>query len=367
MRKSLLLVGAFLTVAAMAQAKEVVPEPVIVEEAPVQIVEKEVIVYRDKEEGFRPNGYVDLQYKYYGDAEETNYKNDGVENNYSRTQLMGQINMTENQSLEYRIRDYNSLNSRSNDEDTVEEGTQTRLRYFYNHGYLGDSKVNLTSRIHYCDNVDESQELEYQARFNFAEYMFNNDFIKTDDFTIAPKYMYSWASNSGDYDNQVGADLYTMHSLPWGFSFEFNIYATQHFYGQDKVTGTNDKTDDNFSVDVEAYIYNTTNLYTSTDGKFGIDFQFEGGFDPYSWNSESILKREYKNNYFEDAVNKTEYEDSKYKLYAWPQIVANYNVTDNFKTYVSLGAEYANRNQYADDVNNWRWQPVAVAGFKTTF
>ena len=50
MRKSLLLVGAFLTVAAMAQAKEVVPEPVVVEEAPVQIVEQEVIVYREKEE-----------------------------------------------------------------------------------------------------------------------------------------------------------------------------------------------------------------------------------------------------------------------------------------------------------------------------
>ena len=49
MKKSMLLVGAFLAVAAMAQAKEVVPAPVVVEEAPVQIVEKEVIVYRDKE------------------------------------------------------------------------------------------------------------------------------------------------------------------------------------------------------------------------------------------------------------------------------------------------------------------------------
>ena len=64
MKKSLLLVGAFLTVAAMAQAKEIVPAPVVVEEAPVQVVEKEVIVYRDREpQGFRPNGYVDIMEK----------------------------------------------------------------------------------------------------------------------------------------------------------------------------------------------------------------------------------------------------------------------------------------------------------------
>lgn len=368
MKKSLLLVGAFLAVAGLAQAKEVVPAPVVVEEAPVQIVEKEVIVYRDREEGFRPNGYVDLQYKYYGNSEEKNYKNDGVENNYSRTQLQGKINMTENQAFEYRVRDYNSLNAVSNEDDKAKTGTQTRLRYFYNHGNLGDSKVNLTSRIHYQDNTDDSQELEYQARFDFGEYMFNNDFMKTDYFVIAPKYKYVWNSNSDDYDNQIGADLYTMHSLPLGFSFEFNIYGTQHFYGRDKATGLNenDKTDDNLSVDVEAYLYNTTNLYTA--GNFAVDFQFEGGFDPYSWNSESVVKKDIKENYFTESKNDvTKYGDSKYRLYAWPQIVANYNVTENFKTYVSLGAEYANANQFADDANGWRWQPVAVAGFRTSF
>ena len=68
MRKLALLLGS-LVVVASASAKEVVPAPVVVEEAPVQIVEKEVIVYRDKEEGFRPNGYVDLQYRCYGRTE----------------------------------------------------------------------------------------------------------------------------------------------------------------------------------------------------------------------------------------------------------------------------------------------------------
>ncbi|CAK7022179.1 major outer membrane protein FomA [Fusobacterium varium] len=369
MKKSLLLVGAFLTVAAMAQAKEVVPAPVVVEEAPVQVVEKEVIVYRDKEEGFRPNGYVNLHYKYYGDAEELNYKNDGKNNNYGRVELKGKINMTENQALEYRIRDYNSWNSTGNTEDKGIDGTEARFRYFYNHGNLGDSKVNLTSRIHYQDNGhdDDSQELQYQARFNFADYMFNNDFVKTTDFVVAPKYGYTWAANNDDYDNQIGVDLYTMHEFPLGFSFEFNVYATQHFYGKDKETGANSKTDDNFGVDVEAYLYNTTNLYSN--GKLNVDFYFEGGFDPYSWNSENVLKREYRTNNFDKESDpvKVSYEDSKYRLYAWPQIITSYNVTDSFKTYVSLGAEYTNGYKYESDAQDWRWQPVAVVGFTTTF
>ena len=86
MRKLALLLGS-LVVVASASAKEVVPAPVVVEEAPVQIVEKEVIVYRDKEEGFRPNGNVDLQYRYYGKTED--HKEWNGNDNYSRTQLQG--------------------------------------------------------------------------------------------------------------------------------------------------------------------------------------------------------------------------------------------------------------------------------------
>ena len=63
---------------------------------------------------------------------------------------MGKINMTEKQALEYRIRTYDELDKE--DDRIKKSGTDTRLRYFYNHGYLGDSKVNLTSRVHYRNN-----------------------------------------------------------------------------------------------------------------------------------------------------------------------------------------------------------------------
>ena len=367
MKKSLLLVGAFLAVTAMAQAKEIVPAPVVVEETPVQIVEKEVIVYRDREpEGFKPNGYVDLQYRYYGEAEELNYKNNDVNNNYGRTQLLGKINMTEKQSLEYRVRSYNDWNSATNKDNRGEKGTQTRLRYFYDHGNLGDSKVNLISRLEYKKDTDNVQSLEYQARFNIADYLFNNDFIKTTSFTFAPKYKYKWSSNTDNYENILGLDLFTMNQLPLGFSFEFNLYGDQHFYGERKATGVTDTVKNNTSLTMEAYLYNTTNLYANDD--VSVDFYFEGGFDPYKWNSEKI-QRTLKVGAPDkiDAANYNYYHNS-YQVYAYPQLIANYKITPNLNVYTSLGAEYRNWAYTSEkSAKDWRWQPTAVVGFRTTF
>ena len=367
MKKSLLLVGAFLAVTAMAQAKEIVPAPIVVEETPVQIVEKEVIVYRDREpEGFKPNGYVDLQYRYYGEAEELNYKNNDVNNNYGRTQLLGKINMTEKQSLEYRVRSYNDWNSATNKDNRGEKGTQTRLRYFYDHGNLGDSKVDLISRLEYKKDTDDVQSLEYQARFNIADYLFNNDFIKTTSFTFAPKYKYKWSSNTDNYENILGLDLFTMNQLPLGFSFEFNLYGDQHFYGERKATGVTDTVKNNTSLTMEAYLYNTTNLYANDD--VSVDFYFEGGFDPYKWNSEKI-QRTLKVGATDkiDAANYNYYHNS-YQVYAYPQLIANYKITPNLNVYTSLGAEYRNWAYTSEkSAKDWRWQPTAVVGFRTTF
>ena len=352
MRKLALLLGS-LVVVASASAKEVVPAPVVVEEAPVQIIEKEVIVYRDKEEGFRPNGNVDLQYRVYGTTENKEGHEDkwATDDNYSRLQLSGKIQMTENQKLEYRVRNWNSIEA-SNDESVRDDSKEVRLRYFYNHGNLGDSKVNYTSRIQYRDKASETQDLEYMARFNFAEYMFNTDFIKTTDFTVAPRYAYAWDSNSSDYDNQLGVDLYTMHELPLGFSFEFNLYTTQHFFGEDQ-TFDGKEEDKNFTVDMEAYIYNTTNLYTA--GNLSVDFNFEGGYDAYNWSKEK-------------QFGTKENEKAAYSLYALPTIQLNYQVTPNVTTYVAAGAEYRNWNITGEsEASNWRWQPTAWAGFNVAF
>ena len=380
MRKLALLLGSLLVVAS-ASAKEVVPAPVVVEEAPVQVIEKEVIVYRDKEEGFRPNGFVDLQYRYYGktegqgDAKEEREDgwNEGA-NNYTRLQLSGAINMTEKQKLEYRIRNWNDVDSSNKYSSAKKEGTETRLRYYYNHGNLGDSKVNFTSRVQYRDKNSGAQDVEYMAMFNFAEYMFNNDFAKTTDFTVAPRYAYVWGDNNDSYDNQLGLDLYSWTDLPWGFAFEFNVYTTQHFYGQDKFyDGTNKMEDKNFTVDVEAYIRNTTNLYTN--GKVSVDFNFEGGYDQFNWSQEKTfgtphcLGGKYDSEYHaaggKDGVGT---KNAAYELYALPTIQVNYQATPSVKVYAAAGAEYRNWAVASEaSATNWRWQPTVFAGFKTTF
>ena len=382
MRKLALLLGSLLVVAS-ASAKEVVPAPVVVEEAPVQVIEKEVIVYRDKEVGFRPNGYVDLQYRWYGKTEGQGDKKveekrkDGWHegaNNYSRLQLSGAINMTENQRLEYRIRDWNDVDSSNEYSYSAKEGTETRLRYFYDHGNLGDSKVDFTSRVQYRDKNSGAQDVEYMAMFNFAEYMFNNDFAKTTDFTIAPRYAYVWNKNNDNYDNQLGVDLYSWTNLPYGFSFEFNVYTTQHFYGKDQFfDGTNKMEDKNFTVDVEAYLRNTTNLYTN--GKVSIDFNFEGGYDQYNWSQEkkfgtAQIKGKYSGKY--TALNPTGEgvgtKNAAYSLYALPTIKFNYQATPSFKVYAAAGAEYRDwAVNSGSSATNWRWQPTVFAGFKTTF
>ena len=380
MRKLALLLGSLLVVAS-ASAKEVVPAPVVVEEAPVQVIEKEVIVYRDKEEGFRPNGYVDLQYRWYGEVEnQTSDENDWAgATKYGRTQLMGKINMTENQSFEYRIRNYGNDSS----DRLGKSGTDSRLRYFYNHGNIGDSNVNFTSRIHYRDreDTDKHQELEYQARFNFAEYMFNNDFVKTTNFVVAPKYKYVWdEGNDNSYDNRIGFDIASMHELPYGFSFELNFYVDQHFYGKDQFFDGTDKMDDkNFTVSVEAYLYNTQNLYTSADGKVSVDFNFEGGYDTYEWSANRkygtphcLGKYDTEYHAEKDTETKTAKgvgtEKESYSLYALPTIQVNYQATPSVKVYAAAGAEY--RDWAVDSkssATNWRWQPTVFAGFRTTF
>ncbi|MDY4802238.1 MAG: hypothetical protein SO183_11480 [Fusobacterium mortiferum] len=366
MKRLALLLGSLLVVTAAASAKEVVPAPVVVEEAPVQIVEKEVIVYRDKEEGFRPNGFVDLQYRYYGQTESQDTLW-GSNNNASRTQLEGKIQMTEKQALDFRVRDYNSLDHAGilgKDAAGKETrgnvgGTQTRLRYYYNHGLVGDSKVDMTSFVKYEKNGDQS--LEYQLKFQLADYLFDNDFVKTTNFEVGPRYIYSWGSgNDSDYTNTLGLYLDWINQLPWGFSTEVEIDGLHYnIYGKnaEKVDGkeTNLK-DDSFDLSVAAKILHNYNLYTN--GAYSVDWAFEGGYDTYKWSSLDQFV----------PVKGSKYEDSTYELYAQPSLTLSYQATDFVTLYGTLGAEYRNWNFITQsEAQDWRWQPYAIVGFRTTF
>ena len=363
MRKLALLLGS-LVVVASASAKEVVPAPVVVEEAPVQIVEKEVIVYRDKEEGFRPNGYVNLQYRMYGETEgqdKVGGKNWNENNNYGRLQLEGTINTTENQTFYYRLRTYDSLNS----DHSWDKDDELKMHYTVNHGNLGDSKVNFASRVQYIKDIDHA--LRYEARFDFAEYMFNNDFIKTIEMVVAPYYEYTWnrdgVKSSGDnYDNEVGLYAYFGNQLPYGFGFNVELDTLGfHNYG-DKTHGVYDgvdlkadpeakkNSDSNTDAAVNIYLTYGANLYSSE--KVSVDFWAETGYDSYSW-SDKVAK---------DA------DHEKYELKTDPQVTLTYHATPTLDLYATAGAEYRNWMRTNErSASNWRWQPFGIVGFRTTF
>lgn len=68
------------------------------------------------------------------------------------------------------------------------------------------------------------------------------------------------------------------------------------------------------------------------------------------------------------APSKAVYDDKAYSLYAQPSLTLSYQATDFVTLYGTVGAEYRNwvvTNE--SSAQDWRWQPYAVVGFKTTF
>ncbi|SJZ47137.1 hypothetical protein SAMN02745174_00646 [Cetobacterium ceti] len=326
MKKVALLLGSLLMVGAVAQAA-------------------------DAATTFKPTGNVDLQYRYYGRTENsgnsTNAWNPG-NNNYSRIQLMGQTTLAENQSMDFRVRDYNSL-AQEDRQGTFSKDTATRLRYYYDHGTLGDSKVDFTSRVKY--EKDGDQSMQYMARFDFHQYMPS----MVSKFVLAPKYSYEWGSkNSSDYSNNLGLNLETYTNLPYGIGFEFNVKTVQSFYGKHQAYDKDKQSKShNLTTDIKAVAEKTVNVYTQNN--LTINFNMEGGLDTYDLSQH----RQY-------GASKTCY--GKYQLYVLPTFEADYMLNNATKLYAAVGAEYKNWSQKSDkSASDWRWQPTAWAGFKTTF
>src|SRR3712207_4102414 len=363
MKKLALVLGSLLVIGSVASAKEVMPAPMV--EPEVKIVEKpvEVIVYRDRvveaPAKWRPNGSINVQYRWYGETENRVPGEEGStwvrgKNNYGRLQAEAKVNLTENQRLEIRERAFHTLRS----DKSEAAGDQLRLRHFYDFGNVGASKVNATSRLHFLQGqADGGKEIEASVAFDFAQYLFNNDFIKTDSFVLRPRYQYEWEGHKGEgssHTNKLGVNLESTYTLPLGFSAEFNLYPQYVFWGDDQPTNKGMK-DKEFYMEMEAYLYNSTALYKN--GKFDLSFEFEGGYDPYTFHQYKLVTNR----------NKTS-ERRDYSLYALPYIQANYQATEFVKLYAAAGAEYRNWADSAESTaSHWRWQPTAWAGMKVNF
>lgn len=370
MKKLALVLGSLLVVGTAASAKEVVPAPVVVPEKVVEIVEKPVIVYRDREvaPAWRPNGSVDVQYRYYGNTENKENGNDGKEgkkaswgrkeNDYGRLQTEANVNFTENQTLNIRTRNYSTLKSEKR-AGLDELENEIRLRHFYNFGTLGDSKVTAKSRLEYSQKANDGKKhLEASVAFDFANYFFSNDYFKVDKFAVRPLYRHAWSRHGDDNSmNRYGLGLETTYELPFGFGLDFNIHGRYDKKLKDNryKDGTKNGRKSKTWAEIELILSNSVNLYKN--GVFAVNFDFEGGYDTYDVHAKKFVKN-----------SDEKYERRSYSLYALPTIGVSYKPTDFVTLYANAGAEYRNWTKSAEsEAKDWRWQPTAWAGAKVSF
>ncbi len=306
-------------------------------------------------EEFKPTGSVKQEIRWYGDKEEVDSQ--GIR----FTLAEGGVRFTENFYIDYRVRDYIRYHS--------DEGSNTkdlRTRLYYDHGYLGDTKIDVRQRLEVRDSQDKNR-FTYTPEFNFADYFNAGDNFAVDTFVLRPSFRYQDDNNANESYKHVGADflsVYTVgqNTIPGELVLEFNIYT--RFYDQDYVSdnakGTtlaNAKTEDsNFATDVEFYIYYTYNL-----GQYnGVDFAFyyEFGLDPYTFYDRKV-----------DTVEGgvvTESYDEEWTVYNDFELQASYKVNDSTSVYGAIAVEHAN-NEGRDQSSDYKWQPYAYVGWRTKF
>ena len=189
--------------------------------------------------------------------------------------------------------------------------------------------------------------------FDFADYIYSNNFFKVDKFGLRAGYAHKWAGH--DNDNTVERALLNFESeytLPLGFSAELNVYNYYDWH-HDKLAYANKKHE--YNGELEAYIYQHTPLYKNNSVE--LSFDFEGGYDPYAWHQHKVV---------DNGSGKG--ERASYSVYMLPTFQVAYKPTDFVKLYAAAGAEYRNWVVEANSTaKNWRWQPTAWAGMKVTF
>ena len=369
MKKLALVLGSLLVVGSVASAKEVMPAPVA--EPEVKIVEKpvEVIVYRDRvveaPAKWRPNGYVSVMTKTVGEVESTGEKDTdrtwtGVDPK-TRLEVKSGVALTENQNLEFRLRDWNGITHRNHGASPVDE---YYLKHTYNFGKLGSSKVNAKLESRY-KATGTKKEIRERLYFDFAEYLFSNDYVKTTAAEIAPVYSYTW-NKSHDYTNEFAIYANYEADIIGGVHFQSEFGDSDDFFSYKKVNVKDgkDKTTKNGSV--KFTLSRPTTLYNV--GKHNVAFEPEISYETgWAWNKKSA------DDYGTKRTNGKQEKWGSYTASFEPKLAYTYQATEYIKLMANVGAEYTNRDRTdlkdntRHNTNHWRWQPYAELGAKVNF
>ncbi len=362
MKRLALMLASILVVSAVATAKEVIVQPEVIEE-PVVIVEEVAVVEEPvmmTKEVFKPTGYVNFETKYYAPDENTKYADGG---NYLRNQLSGAISVTPTQKFEYRVRGYQNL--RKEGRDGIKKDTEMRLRYYFNHGQLGDTKISSTTELQHKNYSSDKNYSRISEIFQFSKYFSGMpSWLRNDSFKLIPYYEFASVKNNSDYSSNLGFDIKTYWGLPGGVELEFNVYNTYYTKGYLAEFASNEdgkKEDSQFDIGVEVYLYKTFQLYSQ--GKFDLSFYNELGYEKYD------LAR--KNGVYEETLKGSKiFKESSttYQAYYLVGLLPNYKVNEATLVYGFAGAELKNRKHIADSsAARWGWQPQVTLGFNVAF
>ena len=298
--------------------------------------------------------------------------------------------MTQKQAIDFRTRFFQGTHEDDKYMNDAED--QIRVRYYYDHGTLGDTQIDMLSKLKYQKDGSGrgTQQVKYTLEFDFAKYMFNNDYVKTTRFVVGPSLAYTWAD---DMKSNIAADgtevlknpkdesegalkgpgsatavgIYFnwITELPYGFGTDLELDSMDLAFGSDDgvftsangVVGTQ-KTykaeSRKFTLPVKFLLTHSWNLWAND--AFSLDWYAEGGYDKYIFSNR-------------DGYNgSTSPSKESYTLKFEPTVTLTYKATNFVSLYGTVGAEYSNwvdTNQ--TNASHWRWQPYAQVGVRTTF
>lgn len=365
MKKLALVLGSLLVIGSAASAKEVMPAPM--PEPEVKIVEKpvEVIVYRDRvveaPAKWKPNGYVSVMTKTMGEIEGTGAKDTDRtwkgSDPKTRLEVKASANITENQNVEFRLRDWKGLTHRNNKnkKDRVDE---YYLQHTYNFGKLGDSKVDFALESRFQVKNAKDKFIRERLNFDFAEYLFNNDYVKTTAAVLAPEFKYEW-TRSSKHTETYGLYADYQADIIGGVTFEAEF---EDLFAHSRKNVANGKDKKGNKGDVEFTLNRPTTLYAV--GKHKVVFEPKLVYaTSWAYNKKTI----------ENGVAGTTRENGKkekwgdYTAKFEPILKYSYQATEYVKLMANAGAEYVNREEKRHSASHWRWQPYAELGMRVNF
>ena len=393
MKKLALVLGSLLVVGTAVSAKEVMPAPVAAPEKVVEIVEKPVIVYRDREvtPAWRPSGSVNVQVRVKGPVEghkksETDW--DGA-NYTSQLRTTASVNFTENQSLEIHNRHGFGLQRNSDDNKNGVSNDKSYLQHTYNFGKLGNSKVNarlestfeFNSKLKSVKDEDTKEEMyKYNEKyvqvkpvFDFSEYFFKNDYVKASALELAPVYRHTWSHNDIN-NNMYGLYANAKFELPFNTTFQAEF---DNLFQYDKNNRTEWNDGDSRSArtgQVELKLINEALQYKY--GAHKVALQVEARYGTGLSYSRHDKLEGIQGDYTKATVRENDKVErwGNYELELTPAITYNYKATDFVNLYAWVGGHYLNRGIGASDEHSqrhgarqWRWQPEARLGMKVAF